>query len=227
MRTPGQDRELTVGFLLTEGVIRSIDDVQSVAHCRSPSDKGLHNSILVELSPGVELLPGLLERHTVVSSSCGICGKTSIDAVQSGGISQTQHQLKISGERLMLLPHQLRSQQPGFERTGGVHAAALFDAEGQLFGLCEDVGRHNALDKVLGKQCLEHGLPLKAVGVMLSGRVSFELIQKAAVAGAEIVVAIGAPSSLAIELASALQITLVGFVRETRLVVYCDAGRVL
>ncbi len=228
MRTPGHDFELACGFLFSEGIIRSSRDVAKVAHCGpAVGDLGLHNVVRVTLSPHVA--PDLkgLNRHSYTSSACGVCGKTSIEALKTEpGMTAPRDNAKVDVSLLYSLPETLRAEQSVFERTGGLHAAALFDLNGNLLALREDVGRHNALDKLIGGELLSDRLPLQESRILLlSGRASFELLQKAAMAGIPIVVAIGAPSSLAVDLAKHYGITLVGFLRNDHCNVYADGGR--
>lgn len=229
MRTPGQDLELAVGFLHGEGVIASPRDVLDVAHCGPPSpDKSLQNVVKVTLRPEVEVAAQTLERHFYTTSSCGVCGKTSIDAVQVRIPARTrQSEFAISRETLGQVPGRLRAQQDEFNRTGGLHASGLFDSDGNVVCVREDVGRHNALDKVVGARFLAGELPIDALGLVLSGRASFELVQKAAMAGIGLVAAVGTPSSLAIELAEAEGVTLIGFLSSERCNVYCHPQRLV
>jgi len=216
MRTPGQDEDLVVGFLLTEGIVRHPDDVLAV---RQHSE----NVALAQLRPDLDFAMEKLERHFYTTSSCGVCGKTSIEALQSAAncpLPTGYAEWQPAAEILYTLPHALRQAQATFEATGGLHAAAIFDLEGQLLALREDVGRHNALDKLIGHFFSENRLPLRRHILLLSGRASFELIQKAAMAGLRQVCAVGAPSSLAVETAEAFGIRLVGFLREGRYNVY-------
>jgi FdhD protein len=220
MRTPGADRELAAGFLITEGILRQRDDLNELG---SPSS----NVVVADLQAGVALDLDRLERQSYVSSSCGVCGKRSIAAV----FSLLQRDIprgrpRISAETISELAETQRAAQPNFRRTGGLHAAAWFDAAGQLLLLYEDVGRHNALDKLIGANWLAGNSMTEGI-LFLSGRASFELIQKAALAGIPIVAAVGAPSSLAVTLAQRAGMTLIGFVRENRFNVYADAGRLI
>jgi FdhD protein len=220
MRTPGHDRELAVGFLFTEGIVTAPEQLQAVHSCRS-------NVVCVDLRPNVNVDLARLERHFYTSSSCGVCGKASLEAVRVVGNNRPEAGWPVV-ELTMIqrLPATLRAAQVGFERTGGLHAAALFDVDGSLLCVREDVGRHNALDKVIGAQFLAGHLPLSNAVLLVSGRASFELVQKAAVAGIPILAAVGAPSSLAIELAREQGLTVLGFVRHDRFNVYTDAGRI-
>ena len=228
MRTPGHDEDLAVGFLFTEGIIRARAEVQGVVP-RGPADSnGLVNVVRVDLAPGVKVDFKRLERHFYTSSSCGICGKASIDAVEvQGRFDLHDAELRISSEALGKLPTALKSQQALFERTGGLHASGLFDARGTIVAAREDVGRHNALDKVIGDAFLHDRIPLTDFGLVVSGRASFELMQKAKIAGCSLVAAVGAPSSLAVELAKQFGMTLVGFLKPSRFNVYSRADRIV
>lgn len=223
MRTPGNDAELATGFLFTEGIILSKTDVAGVSH--NAFDE---NVIEVSLSENVSVDLKKIERHFYTSSSCGVCGKSSIDSVRTViPLSDGSNNLKVDAPTLLQLPYTLRAQQDVFEYTGGLHASALFDANGNLLIMREDVGRHNALDKLIGT-ALEQGLiPVSNHILLLSGRASFELIQKAAMAGIKIVAAVGAPSSLAVNLAKDFNITLVGFLRDKRFNIYSSIERIM
>jgi FdhD protein len=228
MRTPGHDEDLAVGFLYTEGIIRARSDVQEVVARGQRAADGLINVVRVELAPGVPVNFKRLERNFYMTSSCGVCGKASIEAVAVQG----QHDIgvmdfKMSGAALGRLPAALKTQQAVFEQTGGLHASGLFDATGTILGLREDVGRHNALDKLIGHALMHGEVPLKQHGVIVSGRASFELLQKAKMAGCPLVAAVGAPSSLAVELAREFGITLVGFLKSDRFNVYSRPDRIL
>ena len=229
MRTPGDDLALALGFLYGEGVVRTIDDVMAIEHDATPSeDKGIHNVVRVELAPTVVFDADALTRNVYTSSSCGVCGKASIDAVR---VQIPDHAgrdtFSIDHKTLGTLPERLKSQQPAFARTGGLHASGAFDASGRIVAVSEDVGRHNALDKLIGRYVSEGKTPLSELGLIFSGRASFELIQKAAMAGCPFVAAIGPPSSLAVELAVEQRLTLVGFLRERRFNVYALPHRVV
>ncbi len=220
MRTPGRDRELAVGFLFTEGILTSPSDVLSVAACAQP------NTIRVDIADGVDLDLGRLQRHFYSSSSCGVCGKTSLESIAVSGLRPLGRSGPVvQSATLHSLPDHVRKTQTVFDRTGGIHAAALFDASGKLLSVFEDVGRHNAVDKLIGEQFLAGALPLSDHVLFLSGRASFELVQKALVAGIGCVAAVGAPSSLAVDLAERFEMTLVGFLREERFNVYCGEWR--
>jgi len=219
MRTPGDDAELAAGFLFTEGIV---PDRAAIVDLRPLGD----NAILAALAPGAALDPARFERHSFVSSSCGVCGKRSIAAVFAlKRHSSPPGRPRIESHVIDALPHAQREAQATFQRTGGLHAAALFDSLGNLLALYEDVGRHNALDKLIGSELLAGRIPLTDRIVFLSGRASFELIQKASMAGIPVVASVGAPSTLAVALARESSMTLLGFVRDGRFNVYADAGR--
>ena len=230
MRTPGHDAELAAGFLLSEGIIGQAADIESIAHYadpRRPRERG--NVLRVALAPGVAVELGRLERHFYTSSSCGVCGKTSIDAVRASScpVPPPADAPRVAAAVLHALPGRQRAAQALFEQTGGLHATALFSVEGELLSLREDVGRHNAFDKVVGAALLAGQLPLHRHVVLLSGRASFELVQKAAVAGVAVLAAVGAPSSLAVEAADEFGLTLLGFVRDDRFNIYTHAQRIV
>jgi len=228
MRTPGHDEDLAVGFLFTEGIIRGRADVQSVVPRGQPAPNGLVNVVRVELTPGVTVDFKRLERHFYTTSSCGICGKASIEAVaQQGQFDIAATSMCIGADVLGGLPAALKAQQAVFEQTGGLHASGLFDVSGAIVAVREDVGRHNALDKLIGNALLQDQLPLAERGIVLSGRASFELLQKAKMAGCPIVAAVGAPSSLAVELANEFGITLVGFLKPGRCNIYSRPDRIV
>ncbi len=225
MRTPGNDAELAVGFLAGEGIVAAADDVRSVEPCGPPSpDKGIHNVVRVELADTVAVDPGGLLRHFYTTSSCGVCGKASLDAVRVQVPPRDAKPFSITPSALRRLPEALRGRQTEFARTGGLHATASFDAEGNILRVREDIGRHNAFDKLAGSYLAEGGLG--GHGILLSGRASFELLQKAAVAGTPLVASIGPPSSLAIELAEDQGITLAGFLKADRFNIYTRPERI-
>lgn len=222
MRTPGHDGELAVGFLFTEGIIFDRGQVAGVRGC------GGGNAVRVDLRPGVAVDLARLERHFYAASSCGVCGKASLAAVRVNCPSRpTEGFPAVAAAVIHRLPDALRAAQSAFDQTGGLHAAALFDAGGALIALREDVGRHNALDKLIGAQFLDGRTPLADAVLMVSGRSSFELVQKAAVAGIPILAAVGAPSSLAVDLAREHGLTLLGFVSRDRFNIYTGAGLIL
>lgn len=224
MRTPGHDRELAAGFLYTEGVIRDANDIEEAAEPDEESAEG--NSVCVRLAPDVEVSNSSLSRNFYTTSSCGVCGKASLLALQTVCPPRIRNTFEISAATLFKLPELLRSRQALFEKTGGLHAAALFTAEGTLESVREDVGRHNAVDKLIGAALLDDGVPLRDRVLMLSGRASFELLQKALMAGIPMVAAVGAPSSLAVQVAREFDITLIGFLRGDHLNVYNGAERI-
>ena len=228
MRTPGHDEDLAVGFLFTEGIIRARGDVQEVVARGQRAADGLVNVVRVELTPGIEVDFKRLERNFYMTSSCGVCGKASIEAVAvQGQYDVGATEFRMTGGALGRLPAALKTKQAVFEQTGGLHASGLFDAAGEIVALREDVGRHNALDKLIGHALLRGEVPLKDRGVIVSGRASFELMQKAKMAGVPLVAAVGAPSSLAVELAREFGITLVGFLKSDRFNVYSRPDRVV
>lgn len=223
MRTPGHDFELAAGFLFSEGIIRSYNDVAAMQQAGSPAS----NVVRVDLGPGVQLDLGRLERHFYTTSSCGVCGKSSLEALSSQACHLPPRNSPVFAAGLIHdLPQIARRQQSVFEQTGGLHAACLFDTAGQLLLLREDVGRHNAVDKLIGHALLKGSVPLHDRLLFLSGRASFELMQKALTAGIPIVAAVGAPSSLAVDLAREYDLTLLGFVRSQRFNVYSGGWRI-
>jgi FdhD protein len=224
MRTPGHDRELAAGFLYTEGVIRDSADLDENA--QSDVKNSESNSVCVRLAPDVEVNTASLSRNFYTTSSCGVCGKASLLALQTVCPARIQNSFEIGAEMLLQLPGLLRTRQAIFEQTGGLHAAALFTAEGIIETVREDVGRHNALDKLIGAALLEDRLPLRDRVLVLSGRASFELLQKALMAGIPMVAAVGAPSSLAVQIAREFDITLIGFLRPDHFNVYNGAERI-
>ena len=219
MRTPGHDRELAAGFLVTEGIVRRRDEVLDLVYCRTDGGKPEENIIDVLLAPGASVDLARLTRHVFTSSSCGICSKASIDAVR-GQFPPIATALQPNREVLAGLPEKLRAAQAAFDVTGGLHASALFDTSGSLQVVREDVGRHNALDKVVGLAFFAERLPLAEAILLVSGRVSFEIMQKALAAGIPCVAAISAPTSAAVEFARASGQVLVGFLRGERMNVY-------
>ena len=223
MRTPGHDDELAAGFLLTEGLIRSRGDVLEIAPCQRGAAP--ENSLNVFLAPSVEVDFERLTRHVFATSSCGLCGKASIDAIHQH-IPPVESQIRIEATRLLDLPKRLRAAQKTFDQTGGLHAAAVFDARGKLVVLREDVGRHTAVDKIIGYGFLRNKLPFDRHVLMVSGRASFEIMQKALAARIPIVCAVSAPSSLAVEFARESGQTLVGFLRSESFNVYSHPGRI-
>lgn len=227
MRTPGDDAELAVGFLFTEGIVHGAADVASVAHCGPAApDTGSRNVIRVGLASGVDIDLGRLERHFYTTSSCGVCGKASLDALRVAGQQSLKAVLTRFPEKtLVSMPDRLRERQQVFSRTGGLHAAAVFAPNGEIALVREDVGRHNAVDKVVGALFRDSKLPAHGNGLLVSGRASFELMQKALVAGIPLLAAVGAPSSLAVALATEFDMTLVGFLRGGNFNIYAGAHR--
>jgi len=219
MRTPGQDQELAVGFLYTEGIIHDRSAIEGIAH-------GTDSSVTITLTGSLDLKR--LERHFYTSSSCGVCGKTSLQALQMNreihlDPSRPRHSVNF----LVQTPRIVREKQSIFERTGGLHAAAIFDPERNLLRVCEDIGRHNAVDKLVGAELLAGRTRFSDLLLFVSGRAGFELIQKSIMSGIPFMAAVGAPSSLSVELARQYGSTLIGFVRENRFNLYSGAGRVL
>ena len=237
MRTPGDDGELAAGFLFTEGIVRHPDQIKQIRHCglaigrkRGVIDRAAalnSNTIRVDLADGTDVDLKRLERHFYTTSSCGVCGKTSIEALKTGAAKIENDNFQISAELINHLPDALRASQNVFDQTGGLHASALFTSDGALDVIREDVGRHNALDKVIGSKFLAGETPLSDRILLVSGRASFELVQKALMAGIPILAAVGAPSSLAVELATEFGMTLIGFVRDGRFNIYCGEDRIL
>jgi FdhD protein len=229
MRTPGDDRELALGFLFAEGVIGSVDDIGSVAHCGRVGEEGFGNAIDVLPAPGTALAPERVQgarRGTVVSAACGVCGRLSIDDLAER-CKPIEDDSTVAAATLSHVMTELRQGQRVFSRTGGVHAAALFDPAGNLVVLREDIGRHNAVDKVVGNLVLGHALPARARVLAVSGRASFEIVQKAVAAGIPIVASVSAASSLAIDLAARMNLTLAAFVRDGAMNVYAGRERVV
>jgi FdhD protein len=237
MRTPGDDAELAAGFLFTEGIVKSAEEISQIRHCGLKIGKGSgtvergslnSNTIRADLNDEVEVDLDRLKRHFYTSSSCGVCGKSSIEALHTGAKKiPDDNSPKIESAVIHRLPDVLRASQDVFKQTGGLHASAVFDTKGELEIVREDVGRHNALDKVIGAKFLAGGTPLSDKILLVSGRVSFELVQKALMAGIPILAAVGAPSSLAVELAVEFGMTLLGFVRDGRFNIYCGAERIV
>jgi FdhD protein len=223
MRTPGNDFELAVGFCLTEGLLRSADELESVAYCLAGEGEQEYNVVTVKLRRPVDRRGH--ERVFVANASCGLCGKTTIDDIEQQCPPVAPGPV-VGRSAITVLPERLRDAQRVFDATGGLHASARFTADGELVALREDVGRHNALDKLVGHALLERQLPLRHDVLMVSGRVSFEIVQKAGMAGVPIVCAVSAPSSLAVDLAGELGMTVVGFVRGRGFNVYSHPERI-
>ncbi|PWU50510.1 formate dehydrogenase accessory sulfurtransferase FdhD [Micromonospora globispora] len=227
MRTPGDDLDLAIGFLLTEGLIRSTDDVHTAQLCAGAETPNTYNVVDVVLAPGVPEPSVDPSRNFYTTSACGVCGKASIDAVRTRSqFAVADDPLAVPAKVLVDLPDRLRAAQRAFDRTGGLHAAGLFTADGELVVLREDVGRHNAVDKVVGWAVRERRLPLAGHVLLVSGRASFELTQKAWMAGVPLLAAVSAPSTLAVELAEEAGMTLVGFLRGRTMNVYAGAQRI-
>ncbi len=250
MRTPGHDGELAAGFLFTEGILTSHDQIKQIRHCgpkgRNPSGsegavlqkvdldatgtlpngRVSANTIRVDLNDNIDIDLKRLERNFYTTSSCGVCGKSSIEALRTGVKKLAASSITVSDEVIHGLPAAALRAQRAFEKTGGLHASALFTTDGELDTIREDVGRHNALDKVIGHRFNAGEIPLSDKILFVSGRASFELVQKALMAGIPILAAVGAPSSLAVELAREYGMTLIGFVRDERFNIYCGGERI-
>ena len=228
MRTPGHDAELACGFLFSESIIRAASDIVKVEHCGPPApDSGNHNIIRVDLAPEVAVDLGRLQRHFYTTSSCGVCGKSSLDALRvTGAEALSNNHTRFSRKVLTAMPAALREHQRTFDQTGGLHAAAAFDSQGEIHVVHEDVGRHNAVDKVIGSLLADNKLPASKFGLMVSGRASFELMQKALMAGMPLLAAVSAPSSLAVALANEFDVTLVGFLRGDTFNIYSAGERI-
>jgi FdhD protein len=228
MRTPGNDADLALGFLFTEGIIKAFNQVESVAAAGAVDPTtGRRNTIRVTLVPEVAIDYERLQRHFYTTSSCGVCGKASLDALKVTGLASLKRaDTRFSYDVIVAMPDRLREQQYLFSATGGLHAAAAFDSRGEIAVLREDVGRHNAVDKVIGWLLSEKRLPASALGLMVSGRASFELVQKALVAGMPLLAAVGAPSSLAVQTAREFDMTLIGFLRDGQFNLYSGNERI-
>jgi FdhD protein len=228
MRTPGHDFELAAGFLFSEGIVRSARDIGDIRHGESNANpRQAGNSVIVGLDSEVPVDLERLKRHFYTTSSCGVCGKASIEALTVQGCSMAARETpSVRASVIYGLPDALRKAQPVFERTGGLHAAGLFDASGALLAVREDVGRHNAVDKLIGAEFLAGRTPLHERMVLVSGRASFELVQKCVVAGVPVLASVGAPSSLAVEAARRFGMTLLGFVRDGRFNIYPGHRRI-
>jgi FdhD protein len=224
MRTPGQDLELAAGFLFTEGFIQKREQICSLEYGKTKNDQSSGNIVQVELKDA-SFEKEQLQRNFYMTSSCGICGKASIEAVRAKGIRRPNPEFSLDPAILCSLPEQLKAAQSIFDRTGGLHAAGLFNASGHLLALREDVGRHNAVDKIVGWALLEGRLPLSECALMVSGRGGFEIIQKALMAGVPLLASVSAPSGLAVRLARETGMTLVGFLRGSRFLVYSGEER--
>jgi FdhD protein len=241
MRTPGDDFELAAGFLMTEGVVRDANDIEQIAYAAEKAERASEaalprasalpyrpgrNAVRVELAADVVVTLANLERNFYTTSSCGICGKASLTALHTVCPPRVRNTFQMDAEVLYALPARLREAQSVFNRTGGLHGAGLFTAEGNLLAMREDVGRHNAVDKLLGAEFLADRTPLRENLLLLSGRASFELLQKALMGGVSMIAAVGAPSSLAVEVAREFDIILVGFLRDDHFNIYHGAGHI-
>jgi FdhD protein len=228
MRTPGNDFELAAGFLLNEGIVAGRTDIAEISYCIDPHVDADQRYNIVNVRLAAQALPALerLERHFTMSSACGVCGKANIEALQTRA-SPIDDDVRIPLSLVAQLPEKMRRAQRVFESTGGLHAAALFDASGALLVLREDVGRHNAVDKIAGWALLNDRTPLRGCVLLVSGRASYELVQKSVVCGIPMLCAVSAPSSLAVELARAFNMTLLGFVRGSRANVYAGRERIV
>ena len=228
MRTPGHDHELAIGFLACEGIISTHDQVQSVQSIGTADNEFGHpNTVCVELTPDTDINYSELQRHFYSTSSCGVCGKASLEALEYRNLTAIQSELSIEATTILKLPQRLRENQTSFEQTGGIHAAGLFDKQGRIQRIREDVGRHNALDKLIGSNFLQKEFPMPEQIVVVSGRASFELLQKTLTAQIPIFVAVGAPSSLAVDLARQFDLTLIGFASNSRFNIYSSPQRVI
>lgn len=231
MRTPGDDFALAAGFLVSEGVLGSAEELANIVYCAGATEDGAntYNVVDVRLAPGVPVPDISLERNVYTTSSCGLCGKASLDAVRTTTrwpVTDGPTPMRLEPSLLAVLPDRLREAQRVFDRTGGLHAAALFSRDGELLDVREDVGRHNAVDKLVGRALQQGLLPLSDVILLVSGRASFELVQKAVMAGIPVLAAVSAPSSLAVDLAAETGMTLVGFLRGSSMNVYAGEQRV-
>jgi FdhD protein len=229
MRTPGDDFDLARGFLVSEGVVSAASDIAAIVYCAGATADGVntYNVLDVLLDDGVAAPDPSLERNFYTTSSCGLCGKASLEAVRTiGKWSVDRDPLRLTAETIATLPEKLRAAQRVFDRTGGLHGAALFDADGELLCVREDVGRHNAVDKVIGWAFGAGRLPLTGTTLMVSGRASFELVQKAVMAGVPALAAVSAPSSLAVDLARETGLTLIGFLRGSSMNIYSGVERI-
>jgi FdhD protein len=228
MRTPGHDEALAAGFLFGESIIRAAGDIAGIEPCGPPApDTGNRNVVHVELTEGVVPDFDRLQRHFYTTSSCGVCGKASMDAVRALGTGPVRRGTAFASSVLTRMPQALRATQAVFDQTGGLHAAAAFSTNGELVVTMEDIGRHNAVDKVIGRLLLDERLPASELGLMVSGRASFELVQKALVAGIPLLAAVSAPSSLAVSLAREFDMSLVGFLRGETYNIYAGEERIV
>jgi len=227
MRTPVHDKDLAIGFLYTEGIITKAEDVIAIKNAESWMSENPNNVIIVQLKPDVVVDLNRLERHFYTSSSCGVCGKSSIDALKTVRMPiLKQGEPKVNKDTILLLPETLRKSQEVFDSTGGLHASAIFNTKGEMLLVREDVGRHNAVDKLAGAALMNKLIPLNNHIILFSGRASFELVQKSAMMNIAIMAAVGAPSSLAASLAEEAGMTLIGFLREGRFNIYTHSERI-
>ncbi len=228
MRTPGQDFELAAGFLFAEGVVTAREQIQQIRYCVDPDVEPEQRYNIVTVWLDMPELPELatLERHFFTTSACGVCGKATLEVLEMRGCPVLPPGPQVTPEDLCCLPQRMRQEQPLFDRTGGLHAAGLFDPQGRLLAVREDVGRHNAVDKLIGWALMQKRLPLHDAILMVSGRASYEILQKSIVAGLPMVCAVSAPSNLALALAQQFRVTLVGFLRGRRFNIYHDVGRI-
>ncbi len=228
MRTPGDDAALACGFLYSESIIRNSTDISKVEHCGPVApDSGNHNIIRVDLASHVNVDLGRLQRHFYTTSSCGVCGKSSLDALRVTGATVLRNDnTRFSRATLLAMPAALREHQEAFSQTGGLHAAAAFNSQGEILVVHEDVGRHNAVDKVVGDLLTSARLPANDLGLIVSGRASFELLQKTLMAGIPLLAAVSAPSSLAVQLANEFNVSLVGFLRGDTFNIYSAGERI-
>ena len=220
MRTPGHDEELAAGFLVSEAIVRARDEIAQISADRD-------NKVIIDLKDGVKLKLNSTKRFGTISSSCGLCGKTSIDTIRQNFTAITAKKIRIDIETLLSLPEELRNAQSDFARTGGIHAAGIFGVDGELKVAREDIGRHNAVDKAIGRAFLDRSLPLDRHLLLVSGRASFEIVQKALAAGIPIVAAVSAPSTLAVSFARESNQTLIGFLRPPSFNIYSHIQRVI
>ena len=227
MRTPGDDFELAAGFLFAEGIVQSGDQIERMAYGRLADGQASGNIVDVVLKDDTALDVKQCDRHFVTASSCGVCGKASIDAIRARGLTRPAVGVPIDPQRLCGLPDRLRPAQAVFGKTGGLHAAALFGPDDRLLSVREDIGRHNAVDKIIGQAMLARRLPLADHRLLVSGRGGFEIVQKALAAGVPVLASVSAPSSLAVRLAREYGLTLIGFLRGRRFIVYSGEARIL
>jgi FdhD protein len=228
MRTPGNDFELAAGFLYGEGVVRNREEIAGLTYCVDPADdpEQRYNVVSIELRRKTPLDFARFERHFTMSSACGVCGRAQIESLRELGAGPVDDDMRVSAAVLYALPQRMREAQRVFEATGGLHAAALFDEHGAVAAVREDVGRHNAVDKLVGWALLDGRLPLRRSVLMVSGRASYEILQKTVMARVPIVASVSAPSSLAVDLAREFHVTLAGFVRGDRANVYASEERI-